>query len=74
MRNCLYEVTLIKDLDGHLDYLILAFFIFEQGQICQSEEKKVQGVPKKNKAVALLKQQATALFLLGHPVQNLNCL
>ena len=27
--------------------------------------------PHKNKAVALLKQQATALFLLGHPVEFL---
>ena len=27
--------------------------------------------PKKNKAVALLKQQATAFFLLGHPVANI---
>ena len=29
------------------------------------------GGPKINKAVALLKQQATALFILGHPVDTI---
>ena len=40
MRNCLYEVTLIKDLDGHLDYLILAFVFLNKDKYVRVKRKK----------------------------------
>ena len=42
MRNCLYEVTLIKDLDGHLDYLILAFVFLNKDKSVRVKRKSTK--------------------------------